>query len=162
VKNAKSVALLPDSFSSPYPGQQTSIRNLSKAMLYRTNLEYVERPASVESGIKGSVQFERMRSDAKEERDSSGQLLQRKYIFEPIESITAEYIVRPKVITIEDSNKSGLGGAEIEVYRREDNKLISRVRYFWSNRLFESCPEKVNRGSYPYHFITESLGMKNN
>ena len=161
VNQAKSAAFLPDSFVAPPESTQSEIGGWSIFLLNQSLLEYIERPATEESGLKGKAQFERVRTEGKRILSGNNPNERTKYVYEPIDKITAEYVVRPESLVVGHNHDFGLGGARIAIYRREDNKLISRTQYYWSNKLFQSCPVETRGGLFVYHFIAESLNVKN-
>ena len=161
VNRAKSVAFLPDWFATPPGPSQSEMGAWSGFLLNQSLLEHIERPATEESGLKGKAQFERVSAEGKRILSGNNPNVRTKYIYEPIDTITAEYVVRSEPLVVEHGQELGLGGAKIEIYRREDSKLISRAQYYWSNRLFQSCPAEARGGLFVYHFIAESLNVKN-
>lgn len=162
VNRANSVAFLPDLFAEPPKRSQSEIGGWAGFILNQSYLEYVERPATVESGLKERAQFEHIRTEGKRFLSGNNPNSERtKVIYEPTDTITAEYVVRPEILKVDNSQEFGLGGARITIHRREDNKLISRAQYYWSNKLFLSCPLETRGGLFVYHFIAKSLDVKN-
>lgn len=161
VGQAKSVAFLPDSFVAPPVRHPSTTLNSSLFVLNQSLVEYIERPATEESGLKGKAKFERVTTDGERVVMPRNRNEKTKFVYEPIEAITAEYIVQPKSLAIQNGQQARLGGATIEIYRREDNKLISRAQYYWSDELNHSCPIETQDGMFVYKFIAESLNILN-
>lgn len=165
VGQVKSVAFLTDSFvSSPEYDQLTITSNsFSSRLLSQSLLEFVERPATFDGGLKGKAKYERVTTNGQRVLMSKNHVENTKFAYEPIEEITAEYIVIPKSIHIDNGQESGLAGTRIEIYRRADDKLISRAQYFWSYKINRFCPVKPHEGisMFIYMFIAESLNVVN-
>lgn len=162
VQGAKSIALLPDSFSSMAAGQQAETRPRSRFLLNQTMLEFIERPATTESGLKGKAKYERISTVGERIlRSKGGSAARTKYIFEPIEELTADYAVLPAPIKIEQGAEMGLGGARIEIRRRRDNHLVAYAQYYWSNKEFRACPQESHTGLFIYRFLAGALNVKN-
>lgn len=161
VGTAKSLAFLPDSFVEPPVTNPSTIRGLSSFVLNQSLVEFIERPATEESGLKGKAKFERVTTDGERVLMPRTRNEGTKFIYEPIETITAEYIVQAKSLVVQNGQASHLGGATIDIYRREDNKLISRARYYWSDDVSRSCPVEAQAGMFVYKFIADSLGISN-
>lgn len=161
VGQAKSVAFLPDSFVDPPVSYPSRTLNSSLFVLNQSLVEFIERPATEESGLKGKAKYERVTTDGERISMSRNRNEETKFLYEPIDEITAEYIVQPKSLVVQNGQESRLGGARIEIYRREGNKLISRAQYYWSDELNHSCPSKTRAGMFVYKFIAESLNILN-
>lgn len=161
VSPARSVVFLPDSFVSPAEREQSYRNSWAEFVLNQSLLEYVERPATEKSGPGGKAQFERVSTSGKRILSSHNSSERTTFIYEPVDSITAEYVVHAESLLVEHSKTFGLGGERIEIYRRADNKLVARAQYYWSNKLFRSCPEETRGGLFVYHFIAEALNVKN-
>ncbi len=163
VGQVKSVAFLPDSFVGDRERDRYSVESISisSRMLQLSLLESIERPSTSESGLRGKAKYERVTIDGKRVPISQNSNEYTKFRFEPIEEISAEYIVRPEHLFIENGQKSRLGGARIEIFRREDKKLISHARYYWYDNFRRSCPVETRAGIdvFVYKFIAESLGI---
>ncbi len=160
-EKAKSVAFLPDSFVEPPVNYQSTIQGFSSFVLNQSLVEFIERPATEESGLKGKAKFERVTTSGERVLTSRTRNEKSKFIYEPIETITADYIVQPKSIVVQNSQEPRLGGATIDIYRRADNTLISRTQYYWSDDLYRSCPVETRAGMFVYKFIADSLGISN-
>lgn len=161
VGTAKSVAFLPDSFVEPPVTYPSTIQGISSLVLNKSLVEFIERPATEESGLKGKAKFERVTAGSERVLMPRTRDEETKYLYEPIEAITAEYIVQPKSLVVQNGQAARLGGATIDIYRREDNKLISRAKYYWSDELSRSCPAETRAGMFVYKFVADSLGILN-
>ncbi len=162
IQGAKSIALLPDSFSSMASGQQAETRPWTAFLLNQSLLEFLERPATKESGIEGKAKYERVSTVGERIlRSKPGSTAVTQYVFEPVEELTAEYEVRPTRLTLEQGAELGLGGARIEIRRRLDNHLVAYAQYYWNNTEFRACPQESHSGMFIYHFVVGALGAKN-
>ena len=158
VKGAKSIALLPDSFSSMAVGQQAETRPQMKFLLNQSLLEFVERPATKESGLADKAKYERVSTVGERIlRSKPGSAAATQFVYEPAAELTAEYEVRPTPLNIERGGELGLGGARIEIRRRLDNLLVAYAQYYWNNTEFRACPE----GFDVYLFVVDTLNVKN-
>lgn len=125
-------------------------------------MEYLERPATKESGIEGKAKYERVSTIGERVlRAKPGSTAETQYVYEPTEEITAEYEIRPARVNIEHGAELGLGGARIEIRRRLDNHLVAFAQYYWNNTEFKACPEESHNGMFIYHFIAGALNFKN-
>jgi hypothetical protein len=162
VQGAKSIALLPDSFSSMAWRQQAVTGPWTAFLLNQSLLEFLERPATKESGIKGKAKYERVSTVGDRIlRSEPGSNTVTQYLYEPSEELTAEYEVRPTRLTLENGAELGLGGARIEIRRRLDNHLIAYAQYYWNNAEYRACPQESHSGMFIYHFVAGALGVKN-
>ncbi len=160
VNQAKSVAFLHDSYTEPQQLHRSKTGDWSLIVLNQSNLEYIERPATNESGLKGKAEFERVSIDGYKNLGGFGNYESPRHRYEPIEKITAEYVFLSEPLMVEHGRDFGIGGAKIAIHRREDNKLISHAQYYWSKRMVESCPEEADAGLFVYDFIADSLNIK--
>jgi hypothetical protein len=162
VRGAKSIALSPDLFSSMAPRLQAETRPAAFFLLNQSLLEFIERPATEKSGIKGKEKYERISTIGKRIlRSERGSTAITKYVYEPAKQLTAEYEVRPTKLILKQGAELGLGGARIEILRRADSHLIAYAQYYWNNTEFRACPQESHSGMFIYHFITGALGVKN-
>lgn len=162
IKDAKSIALLPDSFSSMAAGRQAETGSWTAFLLNQSLLEFLERPATKESGIEGKAKYERLSTVGERIlRSKPGSNAVTQYVYEPSEELTAEYEVRPTRLTLENGAELGLGGARIEIRRRLDNHLIAYAQYYWNNTEYRACPQESRSGMFIYHFVAGALGVKN-
>lgn len=162
VQGAKSVALLPDSFSSMAWKQKAETRPWTAFLLNQSYLEFLERPATRESGIEGKAKYERVSTIGERIlRSKPGSTAVTQYVYEPVEELTAEYEVRPARLTLEQGAELGLGGARIEIRRRLDNHLVAYAQYYWNNTESRACPQESHSGMFIYHFVAGALGVKN-
>lgn len=162
VKGAKSIALLPDSFSSMAVEQQAETRPRMKFLLNQSLLEFVERPATKESGLAGKAKYERVSTVGERIlRSKPGSAAATQYVYEPVAELTAEYEVRPTPLNIERGAELGLGGARIEIRRRLDNFLVAYAQYYWNNTEFRACPQESHDGLFIYEFVAGALNVKN-
>jgi hypothetical protein len=158
----KSVFLDPDSFTSITTSTQAATRPVGEFLLNQSFLEFVERPASKRSGLKGKAQYERISIAGKRILKSvRGSTAQTQFVYEPIHHVTAEYKIVPTLLNIESSEELKLGGSRIDIRRRVDDHLIAYAQYYWNNTEFQVCPQEVHNGLFFYHFITGALGVKN-
>lgn len=162
VNPAKSVVLTEDRFTHMPPRRQAETLPHALFLLNQSFLEFIERPASKESGIADKAQYERIATVGERIlRSQPGSSAQTTFSYEPTDTITAEYEVRPIRLTIEKGADVGLGGARIEIRRRADDKLIAHAQYYWNNTEFRACPEESHRGLFIYHFIANALNVRN-
>ena len=165
VSHVKSVAFLPDSFVANPPGHPSTITSasLSSLLLNQSLLEFIERPSTLESSLKDKEKFERVTTVGKRVPVSQSGSENTKFVYEPIEEITSEYIVLTKSLVVENGQELGLHGARIEIFRREDNKRISSAQYYWSYRINRFCPvgPRTDIFKFIYNFIAGSLDIAN-
>ena len=162
VQQAKSIALLPDSFPYMAAGRQAVTEPWMEFLLNQGLLEFLERPATKESGIEGKAKYERVSTVGERIlRSKPGSTAVTQYVFEPVEEITAEYEIRPVRVIIEHGVELGMGGARIEIRRRLDNHLVAYAQYYWNNTEFRACPQESHNGMFIYHFVAGALNFKN-
>jgi hypothetical protein len=162
VKGTKSIALLPDSFSSMAVEQQAETRPWMKFLLNQSLLEFVERPATRESGLAGKAKYERVSTVGERIlRSKPGSTAVTQFVYEPVAELTAEYEVRPTPLNIERGAELGLGGARIEIRRRLDELLVAYAQYYWNNTEFRACPKEAHDGLFIYEFVAGTLNVKN-
>ena len=161
VGQAKSVAFIPDSIMEPPTKYSLAYaKSHSVKLLNQGLVEYIERPATEVSGLKGKSEFERVSIIGGRKLIYDASEIATKYIYEPIDTITADFLVKPKPLSVSSEYFEGLGGAQIEIYRRKDNSLISRAQYYWSDTLRDSCPSQTHASSFVLSFISESLSAR--
>jgi len=162
VRGAKSIAVLPDSFASMARGQPAETRQWSDFLLNQSFLEFVERPATKQSGIAGTAKYERISTVGERVRQRKpGSNAETQYVFEPVEELTAEYEVHSIRLQLESTAERGWGGARIEIRRRSDNRLVAYAQYYWDDTEIRACPQESQSGLFIYHFIAGALGVKN-
>ncbi len=161
VGQARSVAFVSDSIVVP-PTKDSLASAGSQAfqLLNKSLVEYIERPATEISGLKGKSKFERVSIIGDRKLIYDEREIATNYTYEPIDAITADYLVKPMSLGVRSEYFGGLGGAQIEIYRRQDNSLISRAQYYWSNTLRDSCPSQTHDRRFVLMFISESLGVR--
>jgi hypothetical protein len=161
-QDVKSVAFLPDSVTEPAAGRQAETRHWSVPILDGSTLEFVDRPATEWSGLKGTAGFERVRmAEGRNPENVDLQIGGTVYAYEPLDAITAEYVVRSEQLPIEDDLAGRLGGARVTVFERRNNRHVGRIQYFWSNELYRSCPKETESGTFVRHFIELALSLGN-
>lgn len=162
VQGAKSIALLPDLFSSMAEGQQTETRPWGGFLLNQSSLEFVERPSTKETGIEGQAKYERISTvGARILRSMPNTISARtQYVYEPVNELTAEYEVRPIPQNLNQGGELGLGGARIEIRRKLDNHLVAYAQYYWNNKEFRACPQDAHGGMFIYQFVAGALNIK--
>lgn len=162
VQRAKSIALLPDSFQYMAAGRQAVTEPWTAFLLNQGLLEFLERPATKESGIEGKAKYERVSTVGERIlRSKPGSTAVTQYVYEPVEELTAEYEIRPVRINLDQGAELGLGGARIEIRRRLDNHLVAYAQYYWNNTEFRACPQESHNGMFIYHFVAGALNFKN-
>lgn len=162
VNAPKGIAVLPDSFSYMPPRQQAETRPMAVFLLNQSLLEYIERPAKNETGILGKAKYERMSTTGERVlRSEYGVRAQTQYVYEPTDSITAEYEVRPTRLSLARGAELGLGGSRIEIRRRSDDKLIAFAHYYWNNTELRACPPETHQGLFVYNFVADALNIRN-
>ncbi|MGH8620519.1 MAG: hypothetical protein ACREUB_00460 [Burkholderiales bacterium] len=159
VNGAKGVALLPDRFSVMREEKQAETGPWAGFLLNQSVLEFIERPATKESGLAGTAKYERMTTAG--ERVLSGLKKRTRYAFEPTDVLTAEFEVRAVPLTVERGAEVGIGGSRVEIRRRSDGRMIAYAQYYWNNREFKACPPETHNGLFIYHFIAGALNVKN-
>ncbi|MES2826302.1 MAG: hypothetical protein V4732_22095 [Pseudomonadota bacterium] len=163
VKGAKSIVLMPDSFSVMAQGRQTERGSWTAYLLNQSLLDFIERPATKETGIAGTTEYERVSTIGERIlRSKPGSNAQTKYVYEPINEITAEYEIHSEKLTLERGAELGLGGARIEIRRRNDGHLVAYAQYYWSNKEFRACPKESHNGLFIYKFIAGALNVERN
>lgn len=156
VEPANSVFLSSDLFTSTPKGRQAETRPIGLFLLNQSSLEYIEKPSEPGSEYK----FDRIHTEGERIlRSRSGE--KTKYVTNPIELVTAEYIVTPQRIDLPNEKTNGIGGSQIEVRRISDNKLIAFAKYYWDNKTFKSCPSEAHSGLFAYQFIATALNVLN-
>jgi hypothetical protein len=162
VKPPKGIAVLPDSFSYMPPRRQAETRPFARFLLNQSSLEFIERPATKETGIVGKAKYERVRTTGERNLQAvPGHSAGTQFAYEPTDTLTAEYEVRPTSLGIPRGAELRLGGARIEIRRRGDDKLIALAQYYWNNTEFRACPQESHQALFVYHFVTDALGVKN-
>lgn len=162
IQGAKSVALLPDSFSSVAAGRRVETGPWTAFLLNQSLLEFLERPATKGTGIEGTAKYERVSTTGERIlRSKPGSTAVTQYVYEPTEELTADYEIRPTQLKLERGAELGLGGARIEIRRRLDNHLVAYAQYYWNNTELKACPQESHSGMFIYHFVAGALGIKN-
>lgn len=157
-EKARSVAFLKDEFVGRSPSTAAQTEAAALFTLNQSLLEFVERPSAVQHKLARTTPFERIRVRGKRVLNAE-QEGATEYEYEPITQIAADYVVESHILSVPNGGQLGLGGALIEIYRRKDNKPIAKARYYWSNKLFRSCPEETGTGLFVYQFITGTLNV---
>lgn len=161
VEQARSVAFVSDSIAEPSTKDSLAYaKSQAVPLLNQSLVEYIERPATEVSGLKGKSKFERVSINGGRKLINEPREIATNYIYEPIDTITADFIVMPKALSVRSEYFEGLGGAQIEIYRRKDNLLISRAQYYWSDTLRDSCPSQTHDWRFVLSFISESLSAR--
>ncbi len=168
VVQAVSVAIIPDSVLEPPNSTRIAYHeSLAIRLLNQGLVDYVERPATDISGLKGVSKFERVKIKGEKRVITDAKEHVHNYQYEPIDSISAEYVVIPTEIVERDRGKKvlgevkGVGGSKIEIYRRVDKKLISRAQYYLSDTLRSFCPSNGPSEFFTLSFVLDSLSARN-
>ena len=169
----RGIAVLPDSFSYMSPVSVAEALPLAEFLLNQSLLEFIERPATKETGIVGTAKYERvsttgervLRSPApigeRVFRPQPGSSARTQFVYEPTDLLISEYEVRPTRLNVAGGDELGLGGARIEIRRRNDNKLVASAQYFWNKTEFRACPKESQQGLFVYHFVADALNVRN-
>lgn len=161
VEQARSVAFVTDSIMVPSTKDSLAwAKSLAVPLLNQSLVEYIERPATDVSGLKGKSKFERVRNIGGRKIINEPSEIAANYLYEPIDAMTADFLVKPKSLSVRSDYFEGLGGAQIEIYRRKDNSLISRTQYYWSDTSRDSCPSQTHARNFVLSFISESLSAR--
>jgi hypothetical protein len=162
VKGVKNVAFLPGSVVEPVARRQAETRNWSLLILQGSTLEFIEEPATEWSGLKGKATYERVRvANRKAPGTADDQIRVTEYIYEPLDAITAEYVVSSEQLPIDEGLVGRVGGARLTVFERHGNRTVARIQYFWSNELYRSCPKGTETGTFVRDFIVAALSLGN-
>jgi hypothetical protein len=168
VVQANSVAILPDSVLEPPSSTRTAYhQSLSIRLLNHGLFDYVERPVTGMSGLKGIANYERVRIKGEKRVITDTQEYAYNYLYEPVSAISSEYVVKATELLEPDRTKKALGevkgswGASIEVYRRVDEKVISRAQYYGNDTLRSFCPTIGQPEIFTLSFVLDSLGSRN-
>ncbi len=161
-KNVKSIAVLPDMFTFMAQGRGAETTPFSAFLLNQSLLEFVEIPATKSSGLEGKATYQRVSTVGERVlRSPMGSNKVTQFVYEPTDNLTAEYVVRPIPLPLERGSELGLGGARIEIRKRNDNHLVAYAQYYWNNTEFKACPEESHNGMFIYHFVAGALNVKN-
>lgn len=161
-KNAKSIAVLPDMFTFMAQGRGAETTPFSAFLLNQSLLEFVEIPSTKSSGLEGKATYQRVSTVGERVlRSPMGSNKVTQFVYEPTDNLTAEYVVRPIPLPLERGSELGLGGARIEIRKRNDNHLVAYAQYYWNNTEFKACPEESHNGMFIYHFVAGALNVKN-
>lgn len=158
----KGVAVLPDSFSYMSPVSIAEALPLAEFLLNQSLLEFIERPATKETGFVGTAKYERVSTTGERVlRSQPGSSARTQFAYEPTDLLTSEYEVRPTRLNVAGGEELGLRGARIEIRRRNDDKLVALAQYFWNKIEFRACPKESQQGLFVYHFVADVLNVSN-
>ncbi len=162
IPRAKGVALHEDQFFLTSPRHRVETGPLAGFLLNQSLLEFVERPATKESGIEGRVRFERMTTQGERVLTSMPRSQSAtRYTFDAIDDFAADYLVRSLSVDIPNGRELGLGGARIEVTRRADDQVIAYAQYYWNDTEFKVCPQEFDNGLAVFRFLVRALNVRN-
>jgi len=160
IEPARSVFLSPDLFTYLRKGHPVQTHEHTTIILNQSTLEYIERPPTRRFNNYGKSKYEKISTQG--ERVLRGPSKKgTKFIAEPTDAITSQYIVTSTRLDYPRAQANGVGGSQIKVHRISDNKLIAHAIYYWVGRKYRSCPDKAGDSQFIYKFIATALNVIN-